>query len=51
MGSGYSIEQKQEFEIYRLQINKAIKDSDHYVDFRYVRNSLARQLEMRQPWS
>jgi hypothetical protein len=48
MGSGYSAEQKKEFEHYKMLMNKAINDGQQYQDFRQVRDALSKHLQLKK---
>lgn len=49
MGSSYSNLQKTEFKIYQTLMDKAIKDSDSYANYRQIRDYLQKELsENRQ---
>lgn len=49
MGSGYSAEQKKQFEPYRLQIDKAINDRE-YLEFAKTRDKFVAELAVKKPY-
>jgi len=48
MGTGYSTQQKEEFKQCTILIDRAIYDSDAYLEFRVVRDILSKQIVQRK---
>lgn len=48
MGSGYSAEQRKEFEPYHILIDKALTDKEYH-QFQNVRNKLCTELTAKKP--
>lgn len=50
MGSGYSAEQKKDFDPYRMLIDKAVLDPT-FTEFQLVRDKLCADLNAKKPFS
>ncbi len=48
MGAGYSDQNKEDFKQCTILINRAVEDSDAYLEFRVVRDILAKQIIERK---
>jgi hypothetical protein len=51
MGSGYSTEQKKEFQHYKALMDKAINDGQEYREFRQVRDALGKHLQLKKEFA